>query len=130
MAAKNIDTALRSRHMAQFPMSTFTRLFLEKYEAQLSTEQVEAMSTWQENLCALSASEREAMIGKRVKAVADIQEFLAKFAAEIVELQKQDLKGVIMAKQAQKHADWMQAKNFFVRHYGFLTVEEKDLLQD
>ena len=24
----------------------------------------------------------------------------------------------------------MQAKNFFVRHYGFLTVEEKDLLQD
>ena len=46
MAAKNLDIALRSRHMAQFPMSTFSRLFLERYEEQLSTEQLEAMSTW------------------------------------------------------------------------------------
>ena len=130
IAAKNLDIALRSRHMAQFPMSTFSRLFLERYEEQLSTEQLEAMSTWPEKLCALSASEREAMIGKRVKAVVDIQEFLAKFAAQIVELQKENLRSVVMSNQAHKHADWMQAQNFFVRHYGFLTVEEKDLLQD
>ena len=130
MAAKNLDTALRSRHMAQFPMSTFTRLFLERYEEQLSTEQLEAMFTWQENLCALSASEREAMIGKRVQAVANIQEFLAKFAAQIVELQKENLRSVVMSNQAHKHADWMQAQNFFVRHYSFLTVEEKEFLED
>ena len=130
IAAKNLDAALRSRHMAQFPMSTFARLFLEKYEEQLSTEQVEAMSTWQENLCALSASEREALTAKRSKGVADIQAFFAKFAAEIVELQKDNLRSVVMSNQAHKHADWMQAQNFFLRHFGFLTVEEKDLLQD
>ena len=56
-------------------MSTFTRLFLERYEDQFSTEQLEAISTWQEKLCAVSASERAAMRAKRVKAVADIQEF-------------------------------------------------------
>ena len=130
MAAKNLDIALRSRHMAQFPMSTFSRLFLQRYEEQLSTEQLEAMSTWQEKLCALSASQHEAMIAKRRKAVADAQEFLAKFAAQIVELQKENLRSVVRSHQANGHADWMQAKNFFVRHYGFLTVEEKDLLQD
>ena len=47
-SARNLDTALRSRHMLQFPMSTFTRLFLEKFEKQLATEQVEALSRWQE----------------------------------------------------------------------------------
>ena len=130
IAAKNLDTALRSRDMAQCPMSTFTRLFLERYEDQFSTEQLEAISIWQEKLCVLSAAEREAMTAKRSKGVSDIQAFFAKFAAEIVELQKANLRSVVMSNQAHKHADWMQAQNFFVRHYGFLTVEEKDLLQD
>ena len=37
-SARNLDTALRSRHMLQFPMSTFTRLFLEKFEKQLASK--------------------------------------------------------------------------------------------
>ena len=130
IAAKNLGTALRSRHMAQFPMSTFTRLFLEKFEQQLATEQVEVLSMWQAQLCAVTAAEQEAVAAKRKKAVLDIQEFFAKFAADIVELQKKDLRSVVMSFQATKHAEWKQAQNFFVRHFDFLSVEDKDLLQD
>ena len=130
LGAKNLDTALRSRHMAQFPMATFARVFLERYEEQLATEQVEALSMWQEHLCALSAAEQEATRAKRKKAFLDIQDFLAKFAADIVELQKKDLRSVANSFQANKHAEWMQAKNFFICHFDFLALEEKDLLQD
>ena len=130
IAAKNLGTALRSRHMAQFPMATFARVFLERYEEQLATEQVEALSMWQECLCVLSAAEQEAIKAKRKKAVLDIQEFFAKFAADIVELQKKDLRSVVISFQATKHAEWKQAQNFFVRHFDFLSVEDKDLLQD
>ena len=130
IAAKNLGTALRSRPMAQFPMATFARVFLERYEEQLATEQVEALSMWQEHLCALSAAEQEATRAKRKKAFLDIQDFLAKFAADIVELQKKDLRSVANSFQANKHAEWMQAKNFFLCHYDFLALEEKDLLQD
>ena len=35
-----------------------------------------------------------------------------------------------MTNQAHVHAEWNQAKNFFVRQYGFLAQEEKDLLED
>ena len=130
IAAKNLGTALRSRPMAQFPMATFARVFLERYEEQLATEQVEALSMWREHLCALSAAEQEATRAKRKKAFLDIQDFLAKFAADIVELQKKDLRSVANSFQANKHAEWMQAKNFFLCHYDFLALEEKDLLQD
>ena len=88
IAARNLDTALRSRHMVQFPTSTFTRLFLEKFETQLAKEQVEALSTWRVQLYAVSAAEQEAITAKRKKAVSKLQEFFAKFAADIVELQK------------------------------------------
>ena len=60
----------------------------------------------------------------------DIQEFFANFAADIVELQKKDLRSVANSYQANKHAEWMQAKNFFLRHFDLLALEEKDLLQD
>ena len=130
IAAKNLDTALRSRHMAQFPMATFARVFLERYEEQLATDNRQVLSTWQAQLCAVSAAEQEAKTAKRKKAVLDIQEFFAKFAADIVELQKKDLRSVANSFQANKHAEWMRAKNFFLCHFNFLALEEKDLLQD
>ena len=130
IAAKTLETALRRPHMAQFPMSTFTRIFLERYKDKLSTEQMEAVSMWEENLCTLSAVDREAMIAKRVEAFAHMQEFLAKFAPEIVSLEKQNLRDVVMSNRAHKHAEWTQAKNFFLRQYGFLAGEEKELLED
>ena len=128
--ARNLDTALRSRHMLQFPMSTFTRLFLGKFEKQLETEQVKALSTWQEHLCVPSAAEQEAIAAKRKKAVLDIQDFLVNFAPEIVQLQKKNLRGVVNCSQAKKHKEWKRAQNFYVRHAASLTVEEKDLLED
>ena len=130
IAAKTIETALRRPQMAQFPMSTFTCVFLEKYGHQLAIEQSEAITMWEENLCERSIADREAVTAKRVEAFAHMQEFLAKFAPEIVSLEKQNLRDVVMSNQAHNHAEWMQAKNFFLRQYGFLAVEEKDLLED
>ena len=80
--------------------------------------------------CKQRASDQEAKIAKRRKAVLDLQEFFAKFAPEIAQLQKKDLRSVANSFQAKKHAEWMQAKNFFIRHFDFLALEEKDLLQD
>ena len=34
------------------------------------------------------------------------------------------------ASQSKKHAEWKQVQNFFLRHFDFLALEEKDLLQD
>ena len=130
IAAKDLDRALRSRDMAQFPMSTFTRLFLEKFEKQLETEQVRALSTWQEHLCVPSAAEQEAIAAKRKKAVLDIQNFLVNFAPEIVQLQKKNLRGVVNCSQAKKHKEWQRARNYFVRQYDSFTFEEKELLED
>ena len=129
-SARNLDTALGSRHMLQFPMSTFTRLFLGKFEKQLETKQVRALSTWQEHLCVPSAAQQEAIAAKRKKAVLDIQNFLVNFAPEIAQLQKKNLRGVVYCNQANKHKEWKRAQNFYIRHAASLTVEEKDLLED
>ena len=66
----------------------------------------------------------------RASAFASLQEFLAKFAPEIVQLQKKDLRSVANSSQSNKHAEWKQARNFFLRHFDFLPLEEKALLQD
>ena len=58
LACQNLETALQRKHMLQFPMSTFTRIFLERYKEKLETEQVEALSMWTENLCVCTASVR------------------------------------------------------------------------
>ena len=129
IAAKNLDTALRSRYMAQFPMATFARVFLERYEEQLETKQLESLSSWKENLCKQRASDQEAKIAKRRKAVLDLQEFFAKFAPEIVQLQKKDLRSVANSFQAKKHAEWMQAKIFFIRHFDFLAKFAPEIVQ-
>ena len=130
ISAWNLDTALRSRHMLQFPMSTFTMLFLGKFDKQLETEQVRVLSTWQEHLCVPSAAEQEAIAAKRKKAVLDIQDFLVNFAPEIVQLQKKNLRGVVNCSQAKKHKEWQRARNYFVRQCDSFTFEEKELLED
>ena len=53
LACQNLETALQRKHMLQFPMSTFTRIFLERYKDKLETEQMEALSMWTENLCVM-----------------------------------------------------------------------------
>ena len=130
LACQNLETALQRKHMLQFPMSTFTRIFLERYKDKLETEQMEALSMWTENLCVMSASDRDAVTARRAARLISVQEFFAHFAAEIVGLQKQTLRDVVMSNESNKNLQWMNAKTFFRRDYVFLTVEEKDLLED
>ena len=130
LACKKLETALQRKHMLQFPMSTFTRIFLERYKDKLETEQMEALSMWTENLCVQSASDREAVTARRAAALRSVQEFFAHFAAEIVGLQKQTLRDVVMSNEANKYPQWKQAQSLYVRDYVFLNVEEKDLLED
>ena len=59
-----------------------------------------------------------------------MQEFLARFADEIAQLQKQTLRDVVMSNQGRSDPAWMRAKNVFVRDFRLLTVEERDLLED
>ena len=56
--------------------------------------------------------------------------FFAKFAKDILDLQKENLRDVVMSNQAHSHPEWMRARNFFVRQHPLLTVEERDLLDD
>ena len=60
VGAKKSQLALRSRHMLQFPMSTFARIFLERYSDEVAAEQTETMAVWEEKLCEPSAADREA----------------------------------------------------------------------
>ena len=87
---------------------------------------MEAIGLWENKLCELSTSDRAAVTARFVH----LQQFFAKFATEIVLLQKPDLRSVVMSNQAHKHTEWMQAHTFFRRDFISLTVEEKDLLQD
>ena len=130
LACNHLETALQRKHMLQFLMSTFTRIFLERYKDKLETEQMEAASMWTENLCVQSASDRDAVTARRVARLISVQEFFAHFAAEIVGLQKQTLRDVVMSYQATQNPQWKRAQHFFVRDYVFLNVEEKDLLED
>ena len=65
--------------MSQFPMSTFSGIFLERYKDKLETEQLEALSMWSENLCARSTVEREAVTARRAAALISVQEFFCEF---------------------------------------------------
>ena len=116
--------------MSQYPMSTFTRIFLERYKDKLETEQMEALSMWTENLCVMSASDRDAVTARRAARLISVQEFFAHFAAEIVGLQKLTLRDVVMSNEAHKNKQWSHAQHFWCRDYVFLTLEDKELLED
>ena len=130
LACNNLETALGSKHMSQFPMSTFSGIFLERYKDKLETEQLEALSMWSENLCARSTVEREAVTARRAAALISVQEFFCEFAAQIVELQKLTLRDVVMSNEAHKNKQWSHAQHFWCRDYVFLTLEDKELLED
>ena len=130
VGARNLQLALRSPHMLQFPTSTFVVFFLERYSESFTPEQSEVISAWEAQLCQISAEAQERARRSCAQAFLRLQEFFAKFAKDILDLQKENLRDVVMSKQAQKYAEWMQAKIFFVRHFQLLTAEEKELLED
>ena len=60
IGARYLQLALRSRHMLQFPMSTFARVFLERYSDELAAEQIEPMAVREEKICEVSAADCDA----------------------------------------------------------------------
>ena len=130
IGAKNLQLALGSRHMLQFPMSTFSRVLFERYRDRFSAEQCAAMSVWEAKLCKGNAEDIARAARSRAEALIRVQQFLAHFAAKIVQLKKPILRDVVMSKQKHDHAAWIHARDFYVRHVPFLTVEERELLED
>ena len=130
VGARNLQLALRSPHMLQFPTSTFVRVFLERYLESFTPEQSEVISVWEAQLCQISAEAQERARRSCAQAFLRLQEFFAKFAKDILDLQKENLRDVVMSNQAHSHPEWMRARNFFVRQHPLLTVEERDLLDD
>ena len=130
IGAQNLQLALGSRHMLQFPMSTFSRVLFERYRDRFSAEQCAAMSVWEAKLCKGNAEDIARAARGRAEALIRVQQFLAHFAAKIVQLKKPILRDVVMSKQKHDHAAWIHARDFYVRHVPFLTVEEKELLED
>ena len=130
VGARNLQLALRSPHMLQFPTSTFVRVFLERYLESFTPEQSEVISVWEAQLCQSSAEAQERARRSCAQAFLRLQEFFAKFAKDILDLQKENLRDVVMSNQAHSHPEWMRARNFFVRQHPLLTVEERDLLDD
>jgi hypothetical protein len=130
IGAQNLQLALGSRHMLQFPMSTFSRVLFERYRDRFSAEQCAAMSVWEAKLCKGNAEDIARAARSRAEALIRVQQFLAHFAAKIGQLKKPILRDVVMSKQKHDHAAWIHARDFYVRHVPFLTVEEKELLED
>ena len=130
VGARNLQLALRSPHMLQFPTSTFVRVFLERYLERCTPEQSEVISVWEAQLCQISAEAQERARRSCAQAFLRLQEFFAKFAKDILDLQKENLRDVVMSNQAHRHPEWMRAQNFFLRQHPLLTVEERDLLDD
>ena len=113
VGARNLQLALRSPHMLQFPTSTFVRVFLERYLESFTPEQSEVISVWEAQLCQISAEAQERARRSCAQAFLRLQEFFAKFAKDILDLQKENLRDVVMSNQAHSHAEWMHAQNFF-----------------
>ncbi len=104
--------------------------FLERYRERLGPEETKALAVWEEQLCASRVLDNEAVRVRHSAAFVRVQDFLAKFAAEIVVLQKQNLREVVMCSQAKTYAGRKKAQHFVVGDSGFLTVEERKLLED
>ena len=130
VGARNIQLALQSRHTLQFPMSTFARVFLERYLESCAAEQKEIIAMWEAQLCQIDGEARQRARRSCAQAVARVQDFFAKFADQIAELQKQTLRDVVMSNQANRYLEWMHARNFVRRDYRLLTVEEREVLED
>ena len=130
VGARNLQLALQSPHMSQFPTSTFVRVFLERHVGRFTAEQKEVIAVWEAQLCQVSAEAQERVRRSCSLAFVRVQEFFAKFEDEIVQLQKQTLRDVVTSNQSNRYVEWMHARNFFRRQHPLLTVEERDLLDD
>ena len=109
LGAKTFRGVLRSREVKSDPMAVFILLLLERY----APEHKESIAMWEAEVCRIGAEAQQRASRTCAQALARAQEFFAKFAAEIVQLQKQNLRDVVMRNQAKSYVEWVQAKNFF-----------------
>ena len=91
VGARNLQLALRSPHMLQFPTSTFVRVFLERYLESFTPEQSEVIAVWEAQLCQISAEAQERARRSCAQAFLRLQEFFAKFAKDILDCRKKTL---------------------------------------
>ena len=130
VGARNLQLALQSQDRSQCPMSSFARVFLERYLESCTAEQKEIIAVWEARFCQIGAEARHRARRTCALALARLQDFFAKFADKIVQLQKETLRDVVMSNQANSNVEWKRAQNFFARDLHLLTVEETDLLDD
>jgi len=130
LGAATLEGVLRSREVKSDPMAVFMLVLLERYSESFTLEHKETIAMWEAQFCRISAEAQQRVRRTCAQAFARAEKFFAKFAAEIVQLQKQTLRDVVMSNQANSYVEWKQANNFFVRDFHLLTVEERDLLED
>ena len=75
IGAQTLQVALLSRHMLQWPMSTFARVFMQRYMDDLEPQQISVVAGWEEKLCSLSAAAREAASKSRAEALVQVEVF-------------------------------------------------------
>ena len=78
VGARNLQLALRSPHMLQFPTATFARVFVERYLESFTPEQSEVISVWEAQLCQISAEAQERARRSCAQAFLRLQEFFCK----------------------------------------------------
>ena len=130
LGAATLESVLRSREVKSDPMAVFMLVLLERYSESFTPEHKETIAMWEAQFCRIGAEAQQRVRRTRTQAFARAEEFVAKFAAEIAQLQKQTLRNVVMSNQANSYVEWKQGNNFFVRDFHLLTVEERDLLED
>ena len=130
LGCKTLQHVLRSRQVKQESMSAFIRLLLERYMEQFTAEQKELVLQWESDLCEKSREVEAGAASTEMTACSRLQCFFAQYAHEIILLEKASLREVVRSHQANQHAEWKYAKNFFDRYHQTLTVEQKRMLDD
>eukprot|EP00435_Cladocopium_sp_Y103_P030288 s155_g7.t1 len=130
LRGKTLQDVLRGRQLKENCMAVFTSLLLERYFEKFTEEQEELAVQWEAELCEKSAEVLARAEASRARALLGVQHFFVLHFDEIVQLSKQTLREVVMSNQAHRHAAWMQAQKFFLRHAESLTPEELELAED
>ena len=103
LGAETLEGVLRSRELKSDT--------LERYSERFALDK-ETMTMWEAELCRIDANAQQRVGRTCAQGFGRAQEFFAKFADEIVQLQKQNLRDVVMSNQAKSYAERMGAKIF------------------
>ena len=77
LSVPSLMAALQSRHMQQFDMSTFCRVFLLRYSDRLESADKDFLQAKEAELCQVSVAAKEAAALRRARAFVEVQAFFA-----------------------------------------------------